>query len=249
MPTILYPQVPNFPGVPQLLRPLGFNLSLTSTSSVNFPALNYQDIQPDAPLTVQPTGDPVWGIFGPLPDSSTQLGISSGSTVTTTVLSTFSVEWRRETKVSDFPLQNGSFATYNRVQMPSTPKVVLALDGSENDRATFLVALEAACLSTNLYVVSTPEYTFYGYALESYSYSRKASRGVTLLTVEVQLKEVRQVSPNYGTVATPSPIVSPQNPASIPPVNGGMQQPATPSPSLLRQANTGIQNFIGPPTF
>jgi len=265
---IPFPNVPALPGVPQLLRPPGFDITPPS-STINFPSLPTDaDIQPDAPQAVPAAYPATWGIFGPLPDSTTALGLQPQGDDTTpnmdsgqagtgasipASISVISVEPVRDTRLADFPLQNGSFAMYNRVQLPRTVKITLALDGNDNDRSYFLDQIEAACLSTNLYSIFTANYTFTsspgvaGYALESYSYERKATRGSTLLTVAITCKEVRQVSP--ATSTTSSPIVSPQDPASTPAVNGGIQQPAAPTQSQASGINTSVVNFIGAPSY
>ncbi len=259
-PSTLYPfpNVPALPGVPQLARPLGFNLT-SSSSTINFPS--DADIQPDAPQDFQAAYPATWGIFdaatGVIPlglatqtaydnpnSDSGQAG--TGMSIPASI-SVISVEPVRDTRLADFPLQNGSFAMYNRVCLPRTVKVTLAIEGSDNARATFLNQIEAACLSTDLYVIFTESYTFTNYALESYSYTRKAQRGSTLLTAELTMKEVLQVS--SATSTTSSPIVSPQNPASTPQVSGGIQQPAAPTQSQASSINTSVVNFIGPPSY
>jgi hypothetical protein len=234
MPNILYPNVPNYPGVPMLNRPIGFNLSETSTS-LNFPAptaANDQDSQSSAPLTVVLAGNPVWGIFD---QHNNQIGIAPGSNAT---LSCISLDFVRETRVASFPIENGGFSSYDKAQQPANPKVILAIDGAESDRTYLLDAIDAACIAPDLFNVVTPTETYMGYTIERYSYSRKASRGVTLLSVEVSLKEVRQVQPNF-TAAAPI-IVDPQNPSATPTEQNGNTQPAAPEQStLLQAANKG----------
>ena len=45
-------------------------------------------------------------------------------------LSTNSVDFSKDTKVSDFPVEQGSFASYNKVETPASPIVTLCLTGS-----------------------------------------------------------------------------------------------------------------------
>ncbi len=125
---IPYPDVPQTPGVPALPR-------LPNASTVQNFALS----------TVQGAlwrifqVDVKWGIFkldgSPIVDPSlfpglvgvaaqtigdSVLGLSLGGT-----LSTGSVDFSKETKVSDFPTEGGKFASYNKVEMPANPVVVL----------------------------------------------------------------------------------------------------------------------------
>jgi hypothetical protein len=119
--------------------------------------------------------------------------------------------------------------------------VTLILEGTEGDRTFFLNALEDACISTNLYSVVTPEFVYANYSVERFTYARKSSRGVTLLIVEVSLKEIRQTTAAFSTTA----IVAPQNAAATPQVSNGVTQPTTPPASTLLNLGNGISPFLG----
>jgi hypothetical protein len=200
---------------------------------------------------------PTWGIFdatdgsqlGLLPNSQSTLQAIAGTLAAQltgnnpTVLSTFAVDFTREARISDFPIEQGGFASFNKVSLPATPVVTLILDGSESDRTTFLEAIDDACQSTNLYNVVTPEIIYPNYSIERYSYTRRASKGLTLLYVECHLKEIRQVQATLTTV----PILAPVNAAATPSVDNGNVQPAAVPQSLLKQlansANTSLANL------
>lgn len=242
MPLIAFPNVPAYPGVPALTRPVQIAVAEVPVLSIAIGSVENLLIQ-----ALQQA--PRWGIFDV---DGNQLGIDGNSDNpiitaitsqftgnTPTVLSTFSFDFRKETKISSFPVEGGSFASFNKVELPANPIVTLVLDGSESDRTNFLSAIDAACKSTNLYSVVTPEITYANYSLLSYSYSRRASKGAKLIMVEVVLEEVRQVSAAFTTVATP--IVNPQDPGATPQTNSGMTQPTTPDVSTLRS----ITNKLG----
>jgi hypothetical protein len=194
---------------------------------------------------------PQWGIFD---SDGNQLGINATSSLTsaltsqitgatTPTLSTLSFEFTRETRISEFPVEEGGFANYNKVQTPGNPVVTLALSGSESDRTKFLTAMNAACISTDLFTVVTPEIVYANYSVERYRYARRASAGATLLIVEVSLKEIRQVTATFAKV--PSPIVNPQNTAATPQVNSGMTQPVAPDTSTLQSIVSKIPSLAG----
>lgn len=242
MPSIPFPNVPAYPGVPALVRPVQIAVARNVPLSIAIGTVENLLIQ-----ALQQA--PRWGIFDA---AGNQLGIdaNSGNPIITAlasqlgggtapVLSTFAFDFRKETRIASFPVEGGSFATYNKVELPANPVVTLVMDGTESDRTNFLSAIDAACKSTALYSVVTPEVTYANYSLESYSYQRRASKGATLLMVEVVLEEIRQVSAAF-TVAT-KPIVNPQNPAATPQTNSGMTQPATPDVSTLKS----ITNKLG----
>lgn len=243
MPTIPFPNVPAYPGVPQLTRPV-------SAAIASNPALSIALGSVETLLGSALQQAPQWGIFDTF---GNQLGLS---TVTTTqallsaaeslvtgqsapVLSVRSLEYGKEMRVADFVVELGGFASYNKVELPANPIVQLALAGSQSDRTTFLNAIDAAVKSTTPYNVLTPEVKYVGYTLERYTYQRRAYQGVTLLVVDVTLKEIRQVSASYTTSSTAA-IVNPQNAAATPQVNNGATQPATPDTSTLRSVFTKL---------
>lgn len=248
MPTIEFPDIPEYPGVPQLLRPA--NAAIASVPALSIGLGAAENILISA--LQQP---PKWGIFD---QEGNQLGVTANTQSTLqaiggallsqltgsipAVLSTFEFEYQRETRVSDFPVEGGGFATYNKVQLPATPTVTLLLQGSENDRTVFLEALESAVISTDLYNVVTPEYVYQNYNIERYQYQRRSSQGVTLLMVEVSLIEVRQISSTFTTVT--SPILAPQDPNATSQVNNGITQPTAPPQSTLLQLNNQVSGYL-----
>ena len=243
MPLYPYPDIPALPGVPPLPRsvdiPPTVGLVLGEVPSVLLNALQ-------SPAQ--------WGIIDE--DGNTLGGSSTGLSVLQAIqaqvtgqqgpiLSFNALEYMQETKISDFPVEEGGFASYNKVQLPGVPTVTLALAGSQSDRSTFLNAIDAACLSTTLYFVVTPETVYGPVSLERYSYTRRSDKGATLLMVEIVCKEIRQVSAVYSTVQTP--INDPQNPDAVQGSNSGAVQGAPPAQSTLKSLynalGTGIGNF------
>ena len=244
MPTIQFPNVPAYHGVPALTRP---SVSAVVASQ---PVLAIGIGTVENLLIQALQQKPTWGIFDAV--SGDQLGIDSSNSKSILsalasqitgnnppVLSTFSVDFVKETRVADFPVEGGSFANYNKVQLPANPRVTLILEStSEEDRTSFLDAIDFACKSTNSYNVVTPTVTYMNYTLERYSYARRASRGVTLLMVDVSLKEIRKVSATFAKVSVP--IMNPQNAAATPQVNNGMTQAVTPDVSTLKSVMNKI---------
>lgn len=238
LPTFIpYPNVPAYPGVPQLVRPVQEAIAEQPLVAISLGTI-------ESLLGSAFQQAPRWGIFD---SEGEQLGLnvvgratalqSIGNTLldqltgnSTPVLSTVGFDFLKEMRVSDFPVEQGGFASYNKVELPGTVTCSLAFAGTESDRTAFLAALDAAEKSTGLYSVVTPEVTYVNYTIERYRYSRRAFKGATLLLVDVALKEVRQVSAAYTTV---SPIVSPQNTSATPQVNSGMTQPQAPDTSTL----------------
>lgn len=229
MSLINLPKVPNVPGVPLLKRAAGSSLGalvLGAAQGALWRALS---------INTQ------WGIFDKKGKPIANLEKFSGfvgallGAFGGTTQSTVSIDYSKEAKTSDFPVEKGSFAQYNKVEAPAAPTVTLSLQGSESDRKKFLAALDAAVKSTDLFSVVTPEVTYANYAIERYNYSRSAQRGLTLLTVQVFLKEVRQVSSQYTKSAATNPAPAPKSPAAASAKSGGKVQAAAPKQSVLLQ--------------
>lgn len=222
MPRIEFPNVPKALGVPDIKRGIT-NQSITNAAlGIVQGALWQAFINQDN-----------WGIFDV--DNNKLADIKYTTPALSRLFgssqSTLSVEFSKEMRSSDFPLELGSFASYNKVEMPATPTVVLCVTGTEDERKNFLTALDKATKSTTLYNVVTPEVVYEGYSIDRYNYSRRAESGATMLIVELSLKQVREVVPLYGTAT----IVSPANPESKPTANTGSVQPEKPKASLLKK--------------
>lgn len=226
MSNIPFPNIPKAPGVPPIPR------------SVNFPPIaqvGLGAIQSIIWRAFQVSSQ--WGIFDSkgraLGDPAKFTGLLGGAIETIglgSTLSTNAVDFSKESRISDFPVERGSFASYNKVETPANPIVTLCLSGSSGDRRAFIDAIDKASKSTALYSVVTPEVVYINYSVERYNYQRRNSRGATLLLVEITLKEVREVSTQY----TQSLIKTPKNASATPPADSGKVQAKTPRVSVLK---------------
>lgn len=221
-----YPNIPKLPGVPAIPRSPNFPAVAAVGLGIIQGAL-WRAFQVDTRWGIYDSkgkalGDPstIGGVAGALMDSA---GLGS-------MLSTVAVDYSKETKVSDFPVERGSFASYNKVEAPSNPVVTLTVAGGESARRTFLEAIDKASKSTDLYSVVTPEKTYINYNVERYNYQRRNSRGTTLIIVEIALKEIRQVSAAYSKKA----VVAPKKVAATPSVDSGKIQSKVPKVSTLK---------------
>lgn len=209
-----FPNVPNLPGVPSIPRSPNFPPAVQSVLGLAEGKL-WQAIK----------GHPNWGIF---------------YTGTTTPVaypdSMLDMNYRNESKVSSFPVQDGAFANYNKVANPYNIKVRLVKGGSEQQRATFLSALESIANSLNLVDVTTPERTYINANITGLDYRRSTENGANILIVELSLIEIRQVSVQYSATAP-----NPAQPSGADPKNNGKVQPQAPSVSFARQAT----NYLG----
>lgn len=250
MANIPFPNVPDAPGVPQIPRSSLFPpVAQAGLSTIQ--AIIYRAFQVSSQ----------WGIYNKngkaLGDPAQFTGRIGGAIETIglgSTLSTNAVDYAKDTRVSDFPIERGSFASYNKVETPANPIVTLCLSGGAGDRRAFIDEIDKASKSTDLYSVVTPEVTYINYAIERYNYQRRSSRGATLLLIEITLKEIREISTQY-TQSIKTPINNPKNASATPPADNGKVQAKTPrvsvlksiankAPSLAERANQYLQGVL-----
>lgn len=150
------------------------------------------------------TNDSQWGIF--TEDGSPVL---IGDTVV-------SLDIRNERRLANFPIEEGGFATYNKVNMPFESRVSIAKGGTESERSDFIGTLEQLVNDLELYAVVTPEYTYPSANLFAYDIRRTVRNGVTLITAEVSIEEVRIINAaQYSNNAQDSSGAAQENGGSV----------------------------------
>ena len=183
---------------------------------------------------------PQWGIFDQ--NGKPILAVDSVS----------DIEYVRDYDLSDYPQEQGAFETYNKVQNAFEAKLGFLINQS---RAEFLQSIEAAVASLQLVYVLTPEISYANGNLYHYGYRRTQRNGVSLIHVDVWVREIRvatatqqssSVNQNTGgtsypvgqvnsnAVANPSTSTSSSN-IQIYPLNTQSTNAATPASSGLVQ--------------
>lgn len=222
MPLIPFPNVPKLPGVPQLLRSAVGSLP----PAVGLGAIAVGRLAQAFTSTVQ------WGIF----DSTSQArprGILSRiikpklfASERKPVINPDSIidfGYRNDYQISNFPVQQGQFASYNKVATPFEIQLRLTKGGSKADRVAFLQEVDAVVASTKLFTVLTPEKEYMGLNLSRYEVSRRGVQGAFFLTdVDLFFIQIREVQPSYtsSSAATSNSSVDP----ALPPENQGQVQ-------------------------
>ena len=136
----------------------------------------------------------VWGVFD-------QSGKSVMDIDTITAM-----RYTNKSRVSDFPVEDGAFTTYNKVSTPFKMQVKIAVGGSRQRISNFITKLETLKNDTvNLYHFVTPEMTYLNCTVEEISYSRENAKGQDLVVALVDLLEVRVVTPSYTTTKVALP--------------------------------------------
>ena len=202
-----FPNVPAFPGVPPLLTNPAASISTVIGALTG----------DDQSLTSQ-AAPAQWGVF--------QGG--SAVIVPDTIVA---FEFKRDFRVVDYPVEGGAVASYNKVAEPFEPRFTMTKAGTAADITDFVQQVETAVASLNLYDVVTPEYTWFNANLIHWDTARTAKGGVSMLTINVWLREIRTApSPSFSQTKTS---------AGQDPVNGGTVQAQTPTPTQSAAAAGG----------
>lgn len=198
-----FPNVPDLPGVPALLR--------SATAQVSA-AVNGLLINAGAGALQLGLGQPLWGIFD---DSGAPVAIAD---------TVRAVQYREEARISDAPVEDGSFSSFNKVDLPYASVVSMSCGGDAGRRAQFLAAIADAKESLDLFTIVLPETVYPNANIVAYDYRREQRNGATILHVDVHIEEVR--------VSVEAQFANVQNPASADPASQGQVQTSTPSAGL-----------------
>ncbi|MDL2315517.1 hypothetical protein LJC59_00340 [Desulfovibrio sp. OttesenSCG-928-A18] len=131
------------------------------------------------------------------------------------------MDLRSDGNALTYPVEQGSFADYNKVDSPQEIKVTLGLQGAEADFEAALAKLDEYQKEAVKLAVATPARHYDSMTLEGYAYSRSQERNAGMLAVELTLVEVREVE----TQVTTTVVTKPKNPTSASKENTGKAQP------------------------
>lgn len=193
--------VPNVPGVPSVFFASGVGQALS------FLTADAASIFTGA-LQAQP-----WGIY-------------LGGFPVVLADNVFSFDYRQQWAISDYPVEKGAFASYDKVQIPFDARFRFTAGGSEANRQAFLASIAAIAGDLNLYTVVTPDAIYPSVNITHYDYSRSANNGAGLISVDLWTLEVRETG-GAAMSSTANPTASAQ-------VNSGTVQTTAPT-----QAQTG----------
>jgi hypothetical protein len=203
-----FPNVPNVPGVPPLIRnPLA--------ALITSPAL----LLADTISLLTDSFNQQWGIF-------------KGGLPIVVADNVIAVDYRQDWILADYPIEEGGFETYDKVQTPFDFRVRFSSGGSEANRQALLDSISAIADTLDLFDIVTPEVIYQNVNVRHYDYRRTAVNGVGLLTVDVYLLEIRSEVSTSFTMAQSSgtkSLTNTQDPGSMSAVDSGIVQTGTPT--------------------
>jgi hypothetical protein len=185
---------------------------------------------------------PAWGVF----DTKNNQVVSPDSIL--------EFSHRQDSNISNFPVQEGQFGSYNKVIQPFEIQLRFSKGGTLKDRTQFLQDIDALYQSIDLYTVHTPERSYQNVNLERYEVSRRGNRGAYFLTeVDLYFIQIIEVTAQYTTTAfAPPPLLAynpayypnAQSPAAQPVSNVGSVQPQLPTSQMEQMGNAALNSLI-----
>lgn len=187
MPLIPFPNVPELPGVPDLRRS-AVGLLVRTGIQGKLQALDR------------------FGILGLLIGPPYQ--IVSYETGKQIILpdSVISFEYKGQARLAGYPMEEGAFSTYNKVQTPYDIRIRMVCGGNSwMTREAFMTAMQGLQQSLEVVQIVTPDQTYNRVNMERWDYKRTAQNGVSLLTVDAAFSEIRDTATAvYGPVKEPA---------------------------------------------
>lgn len=179
---MVFPNVPLAPGVPPIPRPPG----IVPTPPILLAS--------DAIGVGLPSGTSVqWGLF----DGNGNVVVAAESVA--------SFDYKQDWQVSDYPIEQGSFETYNKVQLPFDVRFRFTAGSSDQARANLLNSIDAIANSFQLYTAITPERVYQNVSVQHYDLRRESRNGVGLIVVDVWAIQVRLLATaTFSQTAAPS---------------------------------------------
>lgn len=144
---------------------------------------------------------------------------------------------KAEISLPEVPIEQGSFATYNRIIEPRTINARLAVQGTRADLQNTIDRLEKMRQGLKPCTITTPHAEYDSFMLESFDYRRDDKSGFNLLTVDLRFKEIKEVGIQQTTTAITEADAA--DGSVVDDVDSGMEQTAPATSAETEAANTG----------
>lgn len=156
-------------------------------------------------------------------------------------------EYRSMGKTIFEPIEENSFATYNKTTEPREFYFEMALQFPYQDFGVILGKLENLKVGTDLFIFITPWNSYSNLTLEGYSTNFETT--TSMLIVGLQCKEVKEVRQGYTNVtvndATPIGGNDAKNPDSVDTTDTGITGTRTPTEEESDKGETIMHGIYG----
>lgn len=152
------------------------------------------------------------------------------------------INYRQDYRIADYPIEQGGFESYNKIQTPKVMYVRMTKGGTEADRSFFLSEINKIKDTLDLYDILTPEATFSNFNVAGISIDRSQENGAGMIIADVQLQEVRQTVKLKFTKTKEPASAAPQSQGSVRPkaITGAKKPTALQSKTFTFDKNFGV---------
>lgn len=130
--------------------------------------------------------------------SDTQEGIFGKDITPDSVLE---MSFQSESEATSEPIEKGGFASFYKTNSPETVSLVFSFSADDARQNTALDKIKERKENYDLISILTPTHLYENMTILSYSYNRTNTDGMTMLVLQVDFQQIKQVAVNTGVVA------------------------------------------------
>ena len=130
--------------------------------------------------------------------SDTQEGIFGADITPDSVLE---ISFQAESEATSEPIEKGGFASFYKTNSPETVSLVFSFSADDARQNTALDKIRERKENYDLISILTPTHLYENMTILSYSYNRTNTDGMTMLVLQVDFQQIKQVAVNTDVVA------------------------------------------------
>ena len=130
--------------------------------------------------------------------SDTQEGIFGADITPDSVLE---MSFQAESEATSEPIEKGGFASFYKTNSPETVSLVFSFSADDARQNNALDKIRERKENYDLISILTPTHLYENMTILSYSYNRTNTDGMTMLVLQVDFQQIKQVAVNTGVVA------------------------------------------------
>jgi hypothetical protein len=114
-------------------------------------------------------------------------------------------EFKQDFRISNYPVEEGSFQTFNKVAVPFDVRLRFSTGGSLEDREALISSVDEAVKSLDLFDAVTPEKVYQSINPVHWDMRRTSRNGVGLVIVDLYCEQVIvTAAPQFANSQTPA---------------------------------------------
>lgn len=127
--------------------------------------------------------------------SDTQEGIFGADITPDSVLE---MSFQAESEATSEPIEKGGFASFYKTNSPETVSLVFSFSADDARQNNALDKIRERKKNYDLISILTPTHLYENMTIVSYSYNRTNTDGMTMLVLQVDFQQIKQVAVNTG---------------------------------------------------